>query len=73
MVVSWLTGEPTPASTVEFGTASGVYTLSANGTCASYYKVLIPTAGRVWPPCGVQASLWRAPHASTGFVAVAWS
>ena len=38
MVVSWLTGVATPTSEVRFGTQSGVYTQTANGTCASYYK-----------------------------------
>ncbi len=38
MVVSWLTGVQTPTSTVKYGTTSGSYPSSGNGTSASYYK-----------------------------------
>jgi len=39
MVVSWLTGVQTSTSTVKYGTSSGVYTHTVNGSLAtSYYK-----------------------------------
>ncbi len=46
MVVGWLTASTSAPSTVQFGTASGVYTQTANGTAAQY-KYGIYTSGLI--------------------------
>ncbi len=46
MVVGWLTSSTSAASTVQYGTASGVYTETANGTAAQY-KYGIYTSGLI--------------------------